>query len=67
MLARIVLDENKGILFCIKILSSYNRHLKNSLGALAYCRPSRAERPASAGARGGEEYEDGRYFVTIID
>ena len=29
MLARIVLDENKGILFCIKILSSYNRHLKN--------------------------------------
>ena len=28
MLARIVLDENKGILFCIKILSSYNRHLK---------------------------------------
>ena len=30
MLARIVLDENKGILFCIKILSSYNRHLKNT-------------------------------------
>ena len=29
MLARIELDENKGILFCIKILSSYNRHLKN--------------------------------------